>query len=171
MANQPHRFRFGEYTLDAGEHRLLKGSAEVVLRPKAFDTLLYLVRQHGHTVGKNELFGAVWADTYVSDAVLTHCIAEVRRALQDDARDPRYVRTLPKVGYAFVADVESAGRAAAGIPFLTSVPARRLASAIAVLPFANLSADPENEYFCDGLSEELINRLTRVPELHVVAHS
>jgi TolB-like protein/Tfp pilus assembly protein PilF len=171
MANQPRTYRFGEYTLHAGDHRLLRKSAEVLLRPKAFDTLVYLVAHHGHTVGKDELFGAVWADTYVSDAVLTHCIAEIRQALQDDPRAPRFVRTLPKVGYAFVAGVEVDGPAVPAGPFLTSVPARPLASAIAVLPFANLSDDPGNEYFCDGLSEELINGLTKVPELRVVAHS
>lgn len=175
MVSHPQTYRFGEYTLDAGEHRLLRKSADVELRPKAFDTLLYLVTRHGHTVGKNELLDAVWAGTYVSEAVLTHCVAEIRQALQDDSRAQRYVKTLPKVGYAFVATVERAESGAPAAPpagpFLWSVPEKPLASAIAVLPFANLSADPENEYFCDGLSEELINGLTKVPELRVVAHS
>ena len=73
MVSQPQTYRFGEYTLEAGEHRLLRKSADVELRPKAFDTLLYLVTRHGHTVPKNELLDAVWAGTYVSEAVLTHC--------------------------------------------------------------------------------------------------
>jgi TolB-like protein/Flp pilus assembly protein TadD len=171
MANQPRTYRFGEYTLDAGEHRLFRNAAEVALRPKAFDTLVYLVARHGHTVGKNELFEAVWPGTFVSDAVLTHCIAEVRHVLQDDAHAPKLLKTIPKVGYAFVTEVRESGRPAGAAPFLQAVPDRHPASAIAVLPFANLSPDPENEYFCDGLSEELINGLTKVPGLRVVAHT
>jgi len=172
MADPSQTYRFGPYSLDAANHRLLRDSREVALRPKAYDTLLHLVRHHGRTVSKDDLLDAVWAGVSVSEAVLTHCIAEVRQALQDDARAPRYVRTLPKVGYSFVAGIESAGAGSAGPrPTLQGLPRRPPASAIAVLPFANLSADPENEYFCDGLSEELINGLTRIPELRVVAHS
>jgi len=175
MAGTPETYRFGEFTLDAGDHRLLRSGTEVDLRPKAFETLLCLIAHQGHTVRKDELIEAVWPGTFVTDAVLTHCIAEVRQALQDNARSPRYVRTLPKVGYRFTAAVErQAGGAAPERvpgPFLRAVPEAPLSSSIAVLPFANLSADPGNEFFCDGLSEELINGLTRVPELRVVAHS
>ncbi len=175
MTGRAGTYRFGEYTLEVGEHRLLRIDEVVVLRPKAFDTLLCLVRRHGHTVGKHELTEAVWPGTFVSDAVLTHCIAEVRQALRDDPRAPRYVRTLPKVGYSFVAPVEDDGGApssgASSAPFLRAFTETPPASAIAVLPFANLSSDPDNEYLCDGLSEELINGLTKVPSLRVVAHS
>lgn len=171
MATQPPTYRFGEFSLEAADRRLFRNSAEVTLRPKAFDTLRCLVVRHGHTVRKEELFEAVWAGTFVSDAVLTHCITEVRQALRDDPRAPRFVRTLPKVGYSFIADVELAAAPADEAPFLRSALEVPPASAIAVLPFVNLSADPDNEYFCDGLSEELINGLTKIPELRVVAHS
>lgn len=171
MAGRPETYRFGEYTLEAGEHRLLRSSAEVTLRPKVFDTLAYLVTHHGHTVGKNDLLDAVWPGTFVTEAVLTHCIAEIRQALQDDPHAPRYLKTIPKVGYAFIAEVHPTGGLAEAGPFLREVPERRPASTIAVLPFVNLSPDPQNEYLCDGLSEELINGLTKVPELRVVAHS
>jgi TolB-like protein/Flp pilus assembly protein TadD len=175
MSTDARRYRFGEYTLDGSEHRLYHRSADIPLRPKAFDTLLYLVGRHGHTVGKDELLDAVWPGTFVSDAVLTHCVAEVRRALQDDPTSSRYIRTLPKVGYAFVGEVEDLGdgrrASTTPSPFLNAAPEALPASTIAVLPFVNLSPDPENEYFCDGLSEELINGLTRLPGLRVVAHS
>jgi TolB-like protein/tetratricopeptide (TPR) repeat protein len=140
----------------------------VVLRPKAFQTLLYLVERHGHLVTKDELLNGVWADTHVSEEVLTHCITEVRQAIGDDPRTPRYVKTLPRVGYRFIAEVETS-LAPAGDPRRAATTAP--ATAIAVLPFANISRDPENEYFCDGLSEELINGLTQFRELRVVAHS
>lgn len=175
MTGRPETYRFGEYTLDAVQHRLLRLTAEVTLRPKAFATLLCLVRRHGQAVGKADLLEAAWPGTFVSDAVLTHCIAEVRQALRDDSKAPRYVRTLPKVGYAFIGEVECpdvhARSAALAKPLLQSVPDAPSTSSIAVLPFVNLSADADNEYFCDGLSEELINGLTKVPELRVVAHS
>lgn len=171
MAGPSRTYHFGPYTLDAANHRLLRDSREVALRPKAYDTLLHLVRHHGRTVSKDTLLDAVWAGVNVSEAVLTHCIAEVRQALQDDARAPRFVRTLPKVGYAFIAGVESTDAGTDARPFLQGLSGKSPAPGIAVLPFANLSADPENEYFCDGLSEELINGLSRIRELRVVAHS
>lgn len=175
MIPPPRAFRFGEYTLEPENHRLRRGSDEVIVRPKVFDTLLYLVQRHGRAVAKGELLDAVWPGTFVADAVLTHCIAEIRQALRDDARAPRYVKTLSKVGYVFIGDVESVGGEAPGeasrSPFLRTLADVQPSSFIAVLPFANLSAEPENEYFCDGLSEELINGLTKVPTLHVVAHT
>lgn len=171
MPNPPLTYRFGEYTLAPGEYRLLRTHDEVTLRPKAFETLRFLVSRHGHTVTKSELLDAVWPGTFVSDAVLTHCIAEIRQALQDDVQAPRFLKTVPKVGYTFAAPVQEFSDSPAAGPFLHAVPERHPASAIAVLPFVNLSADPENDYFCDGLSEELINGLTKVPELRVVAHS
>ena len=84
MATEPPTYRFGEFSLEAADRRLFRNSAEVTLRPKAFETLRCLVARHGHTVRKEELFEAVWAGTFVSDAVLTHCITEVRQALWDD---------------------------------------------------------------------------------------
>ena len=178
-------YRFDRFLLDSGERHLLAGGEELVLRPKAFDTLLYLVRHHGHVVSKADLLDALWPDTSISDAVLTHCIAEVRSALGDDPRDPRFIRTLSKHGYKFVADVDvvlggdeeaaddrDPGTApAAPVLAAPDVAPTPPPTAIVVLPFANISGDPENEYFCDGLSEELINGLTKVGSLQVVAHT
>ena len=175
-------YQFGEFELDAGEHQLLRRGAEVRLRPKAFDTLLCLVERHGHVVSKEELLDRVWSGTNVSEAVLTHCIAEVRHALEDEARQPRYLRTLSLAGYKFIAPVEAkavAGHEATPGPDSHASAGGRAADegrppslpAIAVLPFTNLSTDPENEYFCDGLAEELLNGLTRVRGLRVVART
>jgi serine/threonine-protein kinase len=161
-------YRFGEFTLETADHQLLRKGRAVVLRPKAFETLLLLVGRHGHVVPKDVLLDRVWADTHVSEAVLTHCITEVRQALGDDPRKARYLKTIPRVGYKFIADVEPAALPAAQPTMEARVGPP---TAIAVLPFGNMSGDPENEYFCDGLSEELINGLTRVPGLRVVAHS
>lgn len=177
MLTSRRSYRFEDFTLHAAERQLLKQGTEVVLRPKAFDTLLCLVERHGHVVSKDVLLDAVWPETSVSEAVLTHCITEVRQALSDETRRPRFVKTMSKHGYRFIAPVVVAD--AASVPALDTVPPAAVndasagppPSAIAVLPFANMSAEPDNEYFCDGLSEELINGLTRVSGLQVVAHT
>jgi DNA-binding winged helix-turn-helix (wHTH) protein/TolB-like protein/Tfp pilus assembly protein PilF len=99
-------YRFADFTLDTGEHRLLRGAEEIYLPPKTFETLLYLVDRHGHLVKKNELLDTLWADAFVTENALTRCIKEVREALEDDAHHPRYVKTIQRVGYKFIADVE-----------------------------------------------------------------
>ena len=99
-------YRFSDFTLDPSEHRLLKGSREIYLPPRTFETLLYLVNRHGHLVKKNELLETLWADSFVTENALTRCIKEVREALADDFHQPRYIRTFPRVGYKFIANVE-----------------------------------------------------------------
>ncbi len=99
-------YRFADFTLDTSEHRLLRGSREIYLPPKTFETLLYLVDRHGHLVKKNELLDTLWADAFVTENALTRCIKEVREALEDDAHQPRYIKTIHRVGYKSIADVE-----------------------------------------------------------------
>jgi TolB-like protein/Flp pilus assembly protein TadD len=160
-------YRFGDFTLDGGERRLVRDDRPLPLRPKAFETLQCLVAHHGRLVRKETLLNEVWGGACVSEEILTHCVSEVRQALGDDARGPRYVQTVPRAGYRFVAHVEpQAPPATEGL----SVPSPARPS-LAVLPFVDLSGDPECEYLGDGISEELINRLTKVPGLRVVAHS
>jgi len=100
-----HIFRFADFTLEVSEHRLRRGDQEIYLRPKTFETLLQLVERHGHLVGKDELLNQVWADTVVTETAMTHCIEEVRKALGDDAHHPRYLKTIPRLGYKFIAPV------------------------------------------------------------------
>lgn len=164
----PQSYRFGEFTLDCGQRTLQRKGREIFLRPKTFDTLALLVSCHGRLIEKSELLNSVWTDTNVTETVLTHCISEARQALQDDPRNPQYIKTLPRVGYKFITTVEENSRA---VQKKTGDEKSAFASAIAVLPFANLSTDPENEHFCDGLVEELIDALTRITALRVVAHS
>ena len=176
MPTEVRSYRFEAFTLNPAERQLLKGGAEVILRPKAFDTLVCLVRDHGHAVSRDSLLDAVWPETNVSEAVLTHCIAEVRQALSDDVRRPRFVKTMSRHGYKFIAPVQVSGTLegaqVSGPPAPPGTPAAAPpAFSIVVLPFANMSPDPGNEFFCDGLSEELINGLTKVGGLQVVAHS
>src|SRR5215475_9223758 len=101
-------YRFADFTLDVSEHRLLREGEEIYLQPKTFETLLYLIEHHGHLATKKELLDALWADTFVTENALSRCIKEVREALGDDAHQPRYIKTVPRLGYKFIADVEEA---------------------------------------------------------------
>jgi DNA-binding winged helix-turn-helix (wHTH) protein len=97
--------RFGEFTLDADLRHLRGGSGEIHLSPKAFDLLLLLIDNRSRVVSKEELHHRLWPDTFVADTNLASLIAEIREALGDDAKAPRFVRTAHRVGYAFCGDV------------------------------------------------------------------
>src|SRR4029077_12034171 len=104
------------------------------------------------------LFDTVWPDTFVTDDVLKHAISELRRAFEDDAREPRIILTIPKRGYRLVDPVNASGG--------TGAPTASLArDSIVVLPFVNMSAEPESEYFADGITEEIINALAHIEQL------
>ena len=97
--------RFGEFTLDADLRRLHGRSGEIHLSPKAFDLLTLLVDNRSRVMPKGELQRRLWPDTFVVDTNLASLVAEIRDALQDDAKEPRFVRTAHRVGYAFCADL------------------------------------------------------------------
>jgi len=101
------RLRFGPYQFDLQVGRLQRGTQEVKLPPKALALLRALVARAGQVVTKEELFQAVWADTVVSDAALTSCIQELRQALHDHAKKPRYIETVHRRGFQFIGKVVS----------------------------------------------------------------
>lgn len=106
------RVRFAEFVLDAGARQLRSGDREVHLSKKAFDLLLILVERRPGVVGKSDLHAQLWRDTFVVDTNLNVLVAELRRALGDTPRDPRLIRTVHGVGYAFCGEVsELAGGA------------------------------------------------------------
>jgi len=159
---------FGRYRLDprAG---LTSGAREVKLTPKALALLSFLAERPGEVISKDELFAAVWPETAVGDAALVTCIQELRSALKDDARQPRYIETLHRRGYRFIGKpaapqkVQSNGKAP-GLPW----PDR---PSIAVLPFTNMSEGADQDYFADGISEDLITGLARIRWLFVIARN
>ncbi len=101
-----HIFQFGDFVLESGEHSLRKGTQQIHLRPKAFETLLYLVNHHGSLVKKQDMLDDLWPNVIVTENTLSHCIDEVRQALQDNAQDPTFIRTIPRVGFKFIAEVK-----------------------------------------------------------------
>ncbi len=155
-------YRFDDVVVDRDLFRVSKRDQPKTLEPRAFDLLIYLIEHRDCVVEKQELFDQVWRESFVTDDALTQEILNIRRALGDDAGTPRYIRTVRKHGYRFIADV---------IEYRNAARRAESAASIAVLPFANLSAAAENEYFCDGLAEELLNALTRVRDLRVVART
>jgi adenylate cyclase len=185
-------FQFEGYTLDIARGSLRTADRDVQLRPKAFEVLRYLVENADRLVTKEELIRAVWPNVVVTDEVLTQCVSEARQAIGDG--DKGVIRTMPRRGYRFAApvlrvEVSAAAPETAGIsPALSeragempAVPGRDappLASSplldrpsVAVLPFANLSGDPQQDYFSDGITEDIITELSRFSELLVIARN
>jgi TolB-like protein/DNA-binding winged helix-turn-helix (wHTH) protein/Tfp pilus assembly protein PilF len=245
-----HLYRFDSFCLDPIEHQLLRDGVSVPLTPKVFDTLRVLVERRGHLVEKEDLMNLVWADAFVEEANLARCIHTLRKALGEEPGGKRYIETVPKRGYRFVAEVQvlenggtnvmPSGKAeeerqergpaaleavqpatppendASANDFAPSlrlhIPSPALAgprhrvhalvfiiplallvaavgayfyltrgrsvandqtpiTSIAVLPFVNVGADPDLDYLSDGLSETVIDHLSQLPQLRVIARS
>lgn len=158
---------FGHFRFEPDSARLWAAHDEVKLTLKAAAVLATLLERAGEPVSKRELFDRVWRGTVVSDDALVTCIQELRKALGDDARKPRFIETRHRHGYRFLAHVvrPSASPAPAVAP--ETAPERT----IAVLPFTDMSPGRDQDYLCEGLAEELIDALTRVDGLQVAARS
>jgi adenylate cyclase len=163
-----HFYRFGEFALDADQKVLLHKGKPLLLAPKVIDTLLTLVEHSGRIVEKQELMTRVWPDTFVEESNLTYSIRQLRKTLGDDPRNPRYIETIPKRGYRFLEASSTKGEISSvgvGIIVEKAVPS------IAVLPFRDMSPDRDQDYFCEGLADELINCLGSLPNLHVASRT
>ncbi len=152
----------GAFRFDPSQPALFDATgAAVALRSQSIEVLGQLAARTGEVVAKDSLIDAVWGDTFVTDDSLVQCIADIRRALGDS--DHKLVQTLPRRGYRL-----NSGPVAIYLPapLLPDLAGRR---AIAVLPFISLSDDPEHAFFAEGLSEDLIARLSMVRRLTVLA--
>lgn len=164
-------YEFGDFRLLAAQRRLTARSdgRPIELMPKALDTLHFLVRHPGELLDKSTLIAAVWPNVVVEENNLNQVVSTLRRALGDGSGGRRFIVTVPGRGYQFVAPVrevrDAAPSAPQPAPAAESPPATR--KSIAVLPFVNLTGDAAKDYFSDGMAEELIHILARVPGLKV----
>ena len=156
---------FGSFRFEPATARLWEDECEVRLTRKAALVLGALLERPGAPVTKQELFANVWRGTVVSDDALVTCIQELRKALGDDSKQPLYIETRHRLGYRFSAEVSDA----AAPP--VAPPARAVQAAIAVLPFADMSPDRDQDFLCEGLAEELIDALTHIEGLRVTART
>ena len=125
----PGAYSFGPFVLDTGSYRLMRGNTVVQVSPKIIDLLLYLVVRPSVLVTKDELFKALWPDVAVTDNALTQAVSELRQALGDDPSKPKYVQTVARRGYRFVATVVSGASPTAS---RVEAPAETIARAPAV---------------------------------------
>jgi TolB-like protein/Flp pilus assembly protein TadD len=172
------RLLFEDFALDIDRRELRRGSETVSVGPQVFDLLVYLVQNRDRVVSKDELLDAVWGGRIVSESTLTSHINAVRKAIGDTGEDQRLVRTIARKGFRFVGEVRANAAALqiighAGTPPLNAAPALTLPDkpSIAVLPFQNLSGDPEQEYFADGVVEDIITALSLMRWLFVIARN
>ncbi len=151
----------GDYRLDRVNNELWREHHQIALTPKTFAVLRYLMEHAGHVVSKEALLDAIWPDIHVGEAVLKVSIQRLRTALRDSADSPHLIETVRGRGYHFLPDVTEQP---------TALPLPDMPS-IAILPFVAMSAEPEAEHFCDGMTEVLITDLAKLSGLFVIARN
>ncbi len=172
------RFEFNDCLLDRDRRELVRGSDPIAVGPQVFDLLVHLLENREKVVSKDDLLDAVWNGRIVSESTLTSHINAARKAIGDTGRDQRLIRTIARKGFRFVGDVVAPdpdaamlepGPAAAAYPTDLQPPADR--PSICVLPFLNLSGDPAEDYFVDGVVEDIITAFSRNRWLFVIARN
>jgi TolB-like protein len=160
-------YEFGEFRLNVAQQLFARtDGSRIALPSRAFDVLVYLVERAGEVVDKSALMKAVWPNVVVDENNLSQHLSTLRKVLGDAGRDSRYIVTIPGRGFRFTAAVTRAGTEAPAAE--TSPPPQ---ASVAVLPFVHLGDDPQKEHFGDGMAEELIYLLSRVPGLSVPART
>jgi TolB-like protein/tetratricopeptide (TPR) repeat protein len=182
------RYRFDQFELDTDRYELRLRGVPQHLEPLVFDLIAFFATNPGRIIGRDEIVERVWQGRTVSDATIASCIKSARRVLGDSGEVPGYIRTVRGRGFEFTGAVTTAGdeplRSKA--PDIADVPARGAAASdaeaptrivepaarpvVAVMPLTNLSADVD-EYFADGLTEDIITNLARFRDLWVIAGS
>jgi TolB-like protein/Tfp pilus assembly protein PilF len=173
--NQNLNYEFGPYRLNVALLRLTREGERISLTPKAAEILALLITNAGQLVEKDFLLKEIWPNTFVEESNLAQNIFLLRKALGDEREGPKYIETVTRRGYRFIASVkvypadDSDGETAEseaqdGDP----VPQRTV---IAVLPFVNATGDPDVEYLSEGLTDGVINNLSRVSQLRVMSRS
>jgi TolB-like protein len=165
------RYLFGDCALDTDRRELQRPSGLVAVEPQVFDLLEFLIQNRDRVVSRDDLIAAIWAGRIVSESALTTRINAVRSAIGDTGEQQRLIKTFPRKGIRFVGPVhEEPAKPMAAIPRAGPIALPEKPS-IAVLPFTNMSGDPEQDYFADGMAEEIITALSRCNWLFVIARN
>lgn len=163
-------FRFGDFAVDTEKLELTSSGEPISVQPQVFSLLVFLIENADRVVSKDEIIDNVWAGRIVGDGTLNARINALRRALGDDGNAQSMIKTLPRQGFRFVGELESEmALAQVEVRDSSKAPQKADANSVAVLPFVNISADSEQNYFADGLTEDLITDLSKIPELFVIA--
>ncbi len=152
-------FRVGKWLVAPDLNRIMCDGKIVLVEPKVLDVLVCLATRPGEVCTKDRLLQAVWPGTFVSAGILSYAISELRKALGDDAKAPCFIQTISRKGYRLIAPVSQ-----------LSAPLVQLPS-IAILPFSDMSPSKDQEYFCDGITEEIITNLSQVKGIRVAARA
>ena len=174
-------FVFGDCVLDPDRRELSRGSEVIATGPQVFDLLIYLVENRERVVSRDSLLDSVWGGRIVSESTLASHINAARKAIGDSGSEQRLIRTVARKGFRFVGDVKEAPTLDGTQSLKAEITASEEASAhalalpdkpsIAVLPFLNLSGDPEQDYFIDGVVEDIVSALSRIRWLFVIARN
>ncbi len=167
------QFLFENHVLDTDRRELRRGSQPVAVEPQVFDLLIYLVENRDRVVSKDDLIASIWGGRIVSELTLTSRINAVRKAVGDSGEEQKLIRTIARKGLRFVAEVRVEQTDAGPARAEPARPALPLPDrpAIAVLPFANMSGDLEQEYFSDGISEDIVTALSKLRWFFVIARN
>jgi TolB-like protein len=169
------KFNFNNHILDTDRRELRHGGELVAMQPQVFDLLVHLLKHRDRVVSRDDLIALVWGGRIISDSTLDSRINAARNAIGDNGKEQRLIRTIPRKGIRFVGAVNKPCDAHAASPAEAEQPRSVLAlpeqPAIAVLPFDNMSGDREQEYFSDGISEDIITALSKLRWFFVIARN
>jgi TolB-like protein/Tfp pilus assembly protein PilF len=164
-SSESRSFRIGDWLFEPRLNRVSRGDEAQRIEPKLIDVMACLASRPGEVWSRDELLETVWGGRFVVEAVLSRAISELRRLLGDEASDPQVIETIRGRGYRMIAEVTLVDTPT-GVGTTPSG-----ADAIAVLPFANLSGDPDQDFLADGITEMLISNLAQVASLRVISRT
>jgi len=173
------RFLFDNLILDTDTRELLRGNVAIAMQPQVFDLLTYLVQNRERVVSKDELLADLWGGRTVADSTLATHVNAARKAIGDSGEEQKLIRTVARKGFRFIGEVHVPPGIQEPAPAATAAPQRPLRAAlpsserpaIAVLPFVNMSGEAQQEYFSDGITEDIITALSKLRWFFVIARN